>query len=127
MAAVKGRMSAFAPIGVYVLVMSNRDGDEAPDEEWGNDRARASPWLSLVFWLAIVAGLAWIGLNGYVQIRQQLDGDQLFSSPEAADFFWAQAVAGISYTVFLVSVGTYVLVWLRSRPPALPGAVEERG
>jgi hypothetical protein len=96
--------------------MIDEDGDDENFEgEWDEGAATGIPWLGLLLGLAIVSGLAWIGLNAYIQIRQQLASDQFLSSPSDF-FFWAQAISGISYTVFLVSVGVYVLVWLRSRP-----------
>jgi hypothetical protein len=109
----------------YASTMIDEDDDNEPPEdewdegedEWDEGDVTRIPWLSMLLGLAIVSGIAWIGLNAYIQIRQQLASDQFFSSPPEADyFFWAQAVSGILYTVFLVSVGVYVLVWLRGRP-----------
>lgn len=105
------------------MIDEDDDNEPAEDEwdegedEWDEGDVTRIPWLSMLLGLAIVSGIAWIGLNAYIQIRQQLASDQFFSSRSEADyFFWAQAVSGISYTVFLVSVGVYVLVWLRGRP-----------
>lgn len=40
----------------------------------------------------------------------------MFSSEEAAEVWvWVQAMSGIAYSVFLVALGSYVLLWLRVR------------
>ncbi len=94
--------------------------DEWEDDASADDGVRRQGLLAALFWVAIVAGLVWIALNTYVQIRVNVSGDQFFGSEEVAEFFrWAQTLSGISYTVFLVSVGSYVLVWLRSRQGTL--------
>lgn len=61
-------------------------------------------------------GGVWIALNAYVQIRQARGYSNLFSSEEAAEVWvWVQAMSGIAYSVFLVALGSYVLLWLRVR------------
>lgn len=68
------------------------------------------------FWTALIAGAVWVVLNTVIQIRQATWYSDIFSSEEAAELWvWAQAISGIAYTVFLVALGSYVLLWLRVR------------
>ena len=104
--------------------MNEQGDEEALNPEWDEGGGDGVSWLSLLFWLAVVSGLVWITLNAYVQIRFQVG--QFFESPEAAadEFAWAQVLTSLSYTLFLVSVGIYVLLWLRSRTSSLPKSDE---
>jgi hypothetical protein len=88
--------------------------DSGMDDDEPGDGGAASQVLGVLFWVAVLAGLAWIGLSAYVQIRIQVEGETVFDSVEAADAFrWFQVASGLSATLFLVSVGLYVITWLR--------------
>jgi hypothetical protein len=52
-----------------------------------------------------------------IQIHTASGYEDIFSSESPAELWvWMQAVSGIAYTVFLVALGSYVLLWLRFRP-----------
>jgi hypothetical protein len=67
-------------------------------------------------WLALVSGVAWIVSNGLLQIRFSILSPTGFASEAESDFYkWAQVVNGITYTLFVFSVGIYVVLWLATR------------
>lgn len=81
-------------------------------------RMRRVTRLGVLRWITITAGVAWIALNAVVQIRINGIGGALFGSEEEYEVIrWAQTLGGIAYSVLLVAVGAYVLLWV-----AQPGA-----
>ena len=91
--------------------------DEDDLEEWEDfrsleDRIRGGPLLGVLLWTALIAGAAWVVLNAVVQIRYATGSPDVFSSNI---WIWLQAVGGIANTLFLVALGSYVLLWLRVR------------
>lgn len=97
------------------------DVANGPDEEWNEgpgleERLGGGPWLRILLRLALLSGVAWILSNGALQIRFALVTGSLFASEGEAEFYeWVQVVSSISYTLFVVSVGSYVLLWLAVR------------
>lgn len=80
------------------------------------DRIRRGPLLRALLWTAIIAGAAWVVLNASIQIRTAKGYADIFSSEGPAELWvWMQVVSGIAYTVFLVALGSYILLWLRFR------------
>ena len=101
-------------------------GDEidvanGPDEDWDErpgleERLRRGPLLRILLWLALLSGVAWIVSNGLLQIRFAVLTPTAFASEIEAEFYeWVQVVSGIGYTLFVVAVGSYVLLWLAAR------------
>jgi hypothetical protein len=97
--------------------MSDQDEiEESEDYESLEDRVLRGPMLRVLLWTAPIAGVIWIVLNAVVQIRYAGGYPNLFSSEEAAAvWMWAQTLSGIAYSVFIVALGSYVLLWLRVR------------
>jgi hypothetical protein len=92
------------------------DLEEWEDRESFEDRIRRGPLLGALLWTAIVAGAAWVVLNAVIQIRTARGYADIFSSEGPAELWvWMQAANGIAYTVFLVALGSYILLWLRFR------------
>lgn len=97
------------------------DVANGPDDDWDErpgleERLRRGPLLRILFWLALLSGLAWIVSNGLLQIRFAVLTPTAFASEIEAEFYeWVQVVSGIGYTLFVVSVGSYVLLWLAAR------------
>jgi hypothetical protein len=90
--------------------------DEWEDFESIEDRIRRGSLLGIFLWTALIAGAVWVVLNVIIQIRLATGYPNIFSSEAGADLWaWAQAASGIAYTVFLVALGSYVLLWLRVR------------
>jgi hypothetical protein len=87
------------------------------DDEVVDSYEGASRWLSALLWTALGAGALWVLLRGAIQLRFYLgDGLNGFQSEGEAEIWaWVQAFDGISYSVFLVALGSYVLIWLRAR------------
>jgi hypothetical protein len=92
--------------------------DEFEDEDYESfkDRVRRGPLLGVLLWTTLVAGAIWVGLNAIIDIR--------FAGGFAADSFstephklwiWLQAASEIAYSVFLVALGSYVVLWLALR------------
>ena len=89
------------------------DLEEWEDHESFEDRIRRGPLLGALLWTAIIAGAVWVVLNA-IQIRTARAYEDIFSSEGPAEFWvWMQVVSGIAYAVFLVTVGSYILLWLR--------------
>jgi hypothetical protein len=92
------------------------DLEEWEDSESLEDRIRGGPLLGVLLWTALIAGAVWAVLNAVVQIRYATGYPELFNSELGADLWiWLQAVSGIANTLFLVALGSYVLLWLRVR------------
>ena len=93
----------------------------APDEDWDEgpgleERIGRRPWLRVLLRLALLSGLAWILSNAALQIRLAVVTGSVFGSEGEAEFYeWVQVVSSICYTLFVVSVGSYVLLWLATR------------
>jgi hypothetical protein len=102
--------------------MSDQDEiEEWEDFESLEDRILRGPLMGVLLWTALIAGAIWIALNAYVQIRQARGLSNLFTSEDAAEVWvWVQAGSGIAYSVFLVALGSYVLLWLRLRQSSNP-------
>jgi hypothetical protein len=89
------------------------DGDEGPGLE---ERLRRGPLPRILFWLALLSGVAWIVSNGLLQIRFAVLTPTAFASEIEAEFYeWAQVVSSVCNTLFVVAVGSYVLLWLGAR------------
>jgi hypothetical protein len=97
--------------------MSDQDEiEEWEDFESLEDRILRGPLLRILLWTALIAGAVWVVLNAAVQIRYARSYSNLFSSEEAAAVWtWVETLSGIAYSVFLVALGSYVLLWLRVR------------
>ena len=97
------------------------DVANGPDEDWDEgpgleERIGRGPWLRVLLRLALLSGVAWILLNGALQIRFAIVTGSVFGSEGEAEFYeWVQVVSSICYTLFVVSVGSYVLFWLATR------------
>lgn len=92
------------------------DVANGPDDDWderpGLEEQRG-PLLRILFWLALLSGVAWIVSNGLLQIRFAVLTPTAFASEIEAEFYeWVQVVSGIGYTLFVVAVGSYLLLWL---------------
>ena len=86
------------------------DSHEGPGLE---ERLRGGSFLRFLLWLALLSGVAWIVSNGLLQIRFAVLTPTAFASEIEAEFYeWVQVVSGIGYTLFVVAVGSYVLLWL---------------
>jgi hypothetical protein len=106
----------------YILGMDDEiEVADGPDDDWDEgpgleDRLRRGPWPRILFWLALLSGVVWIVSNGLLQIRFAFVTPSTFASEVEAEFFeWVQVVSSIGYTLFVVSVGSYVLLWLAER------------
>ena len=97
------------------------DVANGPDDDWDEgpgleERLRTGPLLRILFWLALLSGLAWIVSNGLLQIRFAARTPTPFAREVEAEFFeWVQVVSSLGYTLFVVAVGSYVLLWLAAR------------
>jgi hypothetical protein len=64
----------------------------------------------------LVAGAIWVVLNAIVDIRFAKGFiDFVASEMESVVWIWVQAAREIAYSVFLVALGTYVVLWLALR------------
>jgi hypothetical protein len=94
---------------------------DGPDEDWDEEpglgeRLRRGPWRLVLLWLALLSGVAWIVSNGLLQIRFLIFTPTGFASEAESEFYeWVQVVNGICYTLFVFSVGIYVVLWLATR------------
>jgi hypothetical protein len=96
--------------------VSNGLDDDSHEGSGLEERLRSRPFLRILLWLALLSGLAWIVSNGLLQIRFAVLTPTAFASAIEAEFYdWVQVVSGISYTLFVVAVGSYVLLWLAAR------------
>lgn len=79
-------------------------------------RIQHGPWLGPLRWIALISGGVWIAMNGALRVRFYVLGNPGFPSGTAAEiFYWIQALSSVANSVFLVAVGAYVLLWLRTR------------
>jgi hypothetical protein len=64
----------------------------------------------------LVAGAIWVVLNAIVDIRFAKGfTDFVASEMESVVWIWVQAAREIAYSVVLVALGTYVVLWLALR------------
>ena len=90
--------------------------DEFEDYESLKDRVRRGPLLGALLWTTLVAGASWVVLNAIVDIRLANGWADFFGSETAGHvWIWAQTARGILYSVFLVALGSYVVLWLALR------------
>ena len=88
--------------------------DEFEDYESLKDRVRRGPLLGFLLATTLVAGTIWVVLNAIFNIRYRGGfADFVTSASETAGEFWiwAQTARGIAYSVFLVALGSYVVLW----------------
>jgi hypothetical protein len=91
----------------------DNDSHEGPSLE---ERLQRGPSLRILLWLALLSGVAWIVLNGPLQIRFAVLTPTAFASEIEAEFYeWVRVISGIGYTLFVVAVGSYVVLWLAAR------------
>ena len=91
------------------------EDDESEDYESLKDRVRRDPLREVLLWTALVAGAIWIVLNAIVQIRFAGIGTELFTSGPQGLLIWLQVAGGVANSVFLVAIGSYVVLWLAAR------------
>ena len=90
--------------------------DEFEDFESLKDRVRRGPLLGVLLWTTLVAGASLVVLNAIVEIRLAKGFADFFGSETAGQvWIWAQTSRGILYSVFLVALGSYVVLWLALR------------
>jgi hypothetical protein len=98
------------------MVDDQDEVDEFEDYVSLKDRVLRGPLLGISLWTVLIAGAAWVVLNGVIQIRLATGYPNIFSSEAGADLWaWAQAASGIAYTIFLVALGSYIVLWLALR------------
>jgi hypothetical protein len=75
---------------------------------------QAKQWLGVLRWAAIVSGGLWIVSSAVARLVFAIQWPR---SPRGFDavFAWSQAIEDTAYPAFVVSVGMYVILWLRSR------------
>ena len=89
--------------------------DEFEDYESLKDRVRRGPLLGVLLGTTLFAGAPWVVLNAIDHIRFA-GGFADFASGTAAELWiWALAAREIAYSVFLVALGSYVVLWLALR------------
>jgi hypothetical protein len=90
--------------------------DEFEDYVSLKDRVRRGPLLGVLLWTTLVAGAIWVVLNAIVDIHFA-EGFADFVASETGNelWIWVQAVREIAYSVFLVALGSYVVLWLALR------------
>jgi hypothetical protein len=98
------------------------DEFEDADYESLKDRVRRGPILGVLLGTALFAGAVWVVLNSINHIRQanlihqaNVDPDIFSSESENELWVWMQSASGIAYAVFLVALGSYVMLWLALR------------
>jgi hypothetical protein len=90
--------------------------DEFEDYVSLKDRVRRGPLLGALLVTTLVAGAIWVVLNAIVDIRFAKGFiDFVASEMESVVWIWVQAAREIAYSVFLVALGTYVVLWLALR------------
>jgi hypothetical protein len=97
------------------MVDDQDESDEFEDHQSLRDRVRRGPLREVLLWTMLVAGAIWVVLNAIVQIRFTGLATERFRSVPLGVFIWAQAVAGIANSVFLVTLGSYIALWLALR------------
>jgi hypothetical protein len=76
------------------------------------DRVRRGPLLGVLLVTTIVAGAIWVVLNAIMDIGF---AGRFFASEAGEVWIWVQAVREIAYSVFLVALGSYIVLWLALR------------
>jgi hypothetical protein len=90
--------------------------DEFEDYVSLKDRVRRGLLLGALLVTTLVAGAIWVVLNAIVDIRFAKGfTDFVASEMESVVWIWVQAAREIAYSVFLVALGTYVVLWLALR------------
>jgi hypothetical protein len=90
--------------------------NEFEDDVSLKDRVLRGPLLRILLWTVLIAGAVWVVLQVIFQIHAATGYQDIFSSEAGAELWgWVQAVGGIAYTVFLVALGSYVVLWLALR------------
>jgi hypothetical protein len=108
-------------MAVDTAMVDNRDevdefeGD-FEDNESLKDRVRRGPLPGVLLVTTLVAGAVWVVLKAIFAIRYAGAFADLFSSQTVSEsWIWAQAASDIAYSVFLVALGSYVVLWLALR------------
>ena len=91
--------------------------DEFADYESLKDRVRRGPLLGVLLGTTLLAGAIWVVLNAIVDIHFARGFSNSFAESETAGelWMWVQAAREIAYTIFLVALGSYVVLWLALR------------
>ena len=105
------------PVDTRMVDDQDEFEDEFEDHESLKDRVRRGPLLGVLLWTTLVAGATWVVLNAMFNIRYRGGfADFVTSASEPSEFgIWAQTARGIAYSVFLVALGSYVVLWLALR------------
>jgi len=82
------------------------------DYESLKDRVRRGPLLGVLLSTTLVAGATWVVLNAIMGVGF---AGRFFASEAGEVWIWVQAVRAIAYSVFLVALGSYVVLWLALR------------
>jgi ABC-type nickel/cobalt efflux system permease component RcnA len=77
-------------------------------------RSRAKPRLDVLRWVAITAGGLWIVSSAVTRLVFAIQWPRGPTGFDAV-FAWSQAIEVTAYPAFVVSVGMYVVLWLRGR------------
>ena len=72
---------------------------------------RGGPLSFTLFALAVISGAVWVFTNGYLAIGAAVD-DFSSSIGDQAVYRWLLQISQTAYPVFLVSSGTFVMLWL---------------
>jgi hypothetical protein len=91
--------------------------DEFEDYESLKDRVRRGPLLGVLLGTTLLAGAIWVVLNAIIDIHFARGFSNSFAESETASelWMWVQAAREIAYSVFLVALGSYVVLWLALR------------
>jgi hypothetical protein len=105
------------PVDTRMVDDQDEFEDEFEDYESLKERVRRGPLLGVLLWTTLVAGATWVVLNAMFNIRYRGGfADFVTSASEPSEFWiWAQTARGIAYSVFLVALGSYVVLWLALR------------
>ena len=81
-----------------------------------SERIRRGPWLDILRWIALLAGVVWI-VTTAVFVFKLTSAPDSFTGPGIPfeSIKWWEAAAQIAQPVFLASIGVYVILWLRTR------------
>ena len=96
---------------------SDDEVDEFEDYESLMDRVRRGPLLGVLLGTTLVAGAIWVVLNAIVDVHFAGGFSNSLTGSETAGelWIWVQAAREILYSVFLVALGSYVVLWLALR------------
>jgi len=78
-------------------------------------RAESGQWLSVLRILALIAGIVWITVRAYYEIRTASVGGSFNSTDLFDQLRWAQTIDDIAYSIFLFAAVAYTILWLRRR------------